>query len=177
MTSSGKSHGYKVTEEDEDEGEDHFTSLEGIQQTYPGTYGFISGVSSEPVTSHDPFSQLSPHSTVQSHNSDLFVNSPLPTSLSDVETFTGSQNNPYTSLGPTQNVLPSAQSTPEFSESFHGSDGGFDNPANSFAGDIDGTNLLSSDDKSISEDSPVSFQREAGVQESITTGGVETVTY
>lgn len=135
-------------------------------------------MSSDPVTSHDPFAQLSPHSGVQSPNSDLFANSPLPTSVSDVETFTGSaQNNPFASLGPTQSALPSAQSTPEFSVSFHGDDGGFDNPENSFVGDIDGTNLLLSDDKSISEDAPVSFQREAGVQESITTGGVETVTY
>lgn len=181
LPSPGKSHGYQVTEKDEEEeeGEDHFTPVNGIEQAFPATYGYIRGISADPGASHDPYASLSPQSTIQTKNNDLFVASPLPSSgLSEVETFTtNAHNNPFASPGSTQGAIPSVQSTPEFPVNFQGNDGGFGNPANSFVGDSGGTNLLSIDEKSANEDTPVSFQREAGLQQTITTGGVETLTY
>lgn len=171
LPSTGKSHGYQVTEQDEEdeEGEDYFTPVNGIEQAYPGTYGFIRGLSADPIASHDPFAQLTPQSTVHSQSNDIFVAAPLPTSgLSEIETFTTNLQN---------SAVPSVQSRPEFPVNFQGNDGGFDNTANSFAGNSGGSNLLLNDDKLVSEDSPVSFQREAGIQQTITTAGVETLTY
>lgn len=162
--------GYLVTEEGEED-DDAFTSINSLQQSYPATYGYLRGAAPQSAA-HDPFAVLSPQSTIQTHNP--FASAPQPTSaVGGIESFTGIvENDPFASPTPTQGADPSAGTSPELPVNFHR--GGFDDLGNSFAGDVGGSSFLSND---ISAESPVSFHREAGIQQSYKTGGVETVVY
>lgn len=161
-------HGYQVTEEGHDD-DDTFTSVNSIQQQFPATYGYLRGAAGQ---THDPFAELTPHSIGQSHE---FAALPQPTSgLDGAESFTGTVSDPF-AAAPTQGASPSAPTAPEFPVSFQ-PEGGFDNPANSFGGSDGGTASFS-EDKTGNDESPVSYSRVAGVQQTYNTGGTETVVY
>ncbi|KAI8430958.1 hypothetical protein MSG28_001064 [Choristoneura fumiferana] len=162
--------GYQVTEEGEEE-DDTFTAIDGLQQSYPATFAYVRGAASEPV-SNDLFSSIAP---VQSANHNPFAESPVPTAFSGND-FTSPAQAQFSSLAPTQHVIPSAQSTPEFPVTFQAAQTGFDDPANSFTGADAGSTALAPQDRPTAND-VVSYSRVAGVQQAITTGGVETVVY
>ncbi|KAM3968830.1 uncharacterized protein ACR2FA_001184 [Aphomia sociella] len=176
-SNSNPSHGYEVTEADEDD-DDAFTSINSLQESYPGTYAFVRGAD---APTHDPFAQLSPQTALQTH--DPFATGPEPTSaLGDVETFTGSvQQAPFASSAPTQSIsIPtsiSAEPSAEYPATYSTDQSGFDSPQNSFIGPTGETAFLSNNDNGISDDTPVSFSRSSGIQETVKTGGVETIVY
>lgn len=165
--------GYQVTEEGEEE-DDAFTAIDGLQQSYPATFAYVRGAAPEPV-SNDLFSSIAPQSTVQSANHDPFADSPAPTAFGGND-FTSPAQAPFSSLAPTQHVIPSAQSTPEFPVTFQAAQTGFDDPANTYVGADAGSTALAPQDRPTAND-VVSYSRVAGVQQAITTGGVETVVY
>lgn len=165
--------GYQVTEQGDDEEEDVFTSVNGLQQSYPGTYGYLRGAAPEP--SHDPFAELSPQSAIQTNNHDPFAGAiPQPTvTLTGGQSFPGtSSHDPFSASIPTQNTGLTIQPS-DFPASFDGNTG---IAPTSFIGGGENTAYLSNDENSI-HDGPVSFSREAGIQHTTNTGGIETLTY
>lgn len=166
---SGK--GYEVTEEG-DEGEDAFISLNNIHNTYPATFGYVRAAGSQPT--NDPFGVITANGPVQQTH-DPFASAPAPT-LDGIESFTGSAPGEiFSSSAPTQSHRlpnPAAEYPVTFEEA------AFDDPENSFTGsEAEGPSFLSSDENSISNDAPVTFTREAGIQHSTNTGNVETLVY
>lgn len=163
--------GYEVTEPHEEEA-DSFSGINTVQQSYPATFNFLRGAAPEPA-SHDPFGPIA--SSVQTHN-DPFAAGPQPTSYGGVESFTGTnaqQHDPFSSSSPSG----SGSSSPHFSQSFGAGGQELDEPASSFAGASAGDGFLA-DDKSINDSNPTTtFDREAGVQQVVQTGGHEIVVY
>lgn len=173
----GGNHGYEVTENGDEGEDDVFTSVNSLHQTYPATYGYLRGAAEQP--SHDPFAELTPQGTVQAHNQDPFAGAiAQPTvSFGGGESFTGTvQRDPFTSSVPSPSGHPSIQPAQEFPVSFQG-DGGFDEHANAFVGDDGGNMVFLTNEGGTESDTPVTFHREAGIQQTVKTGGVETVVY
>lgn len=174
LPNKGVSHGYEVTEQGE-EGDDEFISVNNLQNTYPATFGYLQGAASQPT--NDPFAGLASQSSApQAH--DLFAAAPQPTLSGGIESFTGNAHSyPFASSAPTQGVgLPSVSPSADFPVTFQES--AFDDQENSFPGsDVDGPSFIAHDENNISDETPVSFAREAGIQQSTNTGNVETLVY
>lgn len=166
----GGNHGYEVTEHGDDEDEDVFTSVNGLQQSYPATYSYTRGAAEQP--SQDPFAELSGQSAVQTNNHDPFAGAfPQPTvSLSGGQHFPGStQHNPFAAAEPTQNTGLAIQPS-DFPA-------GFDEQPTSFAGNGGDNSVFLSNDENTINDTPVSFSREAGIQQITKTDGIESFVY
>lgn len=168
----GVSTGYQVTEEGNEDEDDAFTSINTIPQAYAGTYGFVRSAAPQPA---DPFG-VALQSTVQT-NHDPFAASPQPTAFSGLENFAGGgQSNAFGGL-PAQGVLSNAHAPPEFASAPISPEtlSGFEAPGSAFVGnDIGGTASLSD---VTNDDTPVSYSREAGIQQTVKTGGIETLVY
>lgn len=168
----GGGHGYEVTEEGEED-DDVFTTVNQLQNRFPATFGYVRSAAAEPT--NDPYSELT-----QSAIPTQFAAAPVPTTaLSDgIETFTGSvQSDPFASSAPTQGIgLPSAQPSADYPVTFQAE--GFDGQLNSFTGsDGKDGSFISHEENNISDDTPVTFTREAGIQQTTNTGNVETLVY
>ncbi|KAJ2954260.1 hypothetical protein O0L34_g2509 [Tuta absoluta] len=151
---NGHGGGYQVTEEAEDD--DSFSPVNGIQQAFPATYGYLRGAA--PQQSHDPFPELTPQSQGNPYAGS--VAQPSVTFGGSDSYSGGGQNDPFAASGPSQGD-------------------GFDDPANSYVGDVNSTPLLAADEAAGNDDGSVSYhhQRAAGVQQVVQTGGSEVITY
>ncbi|XP_041987756.1 la-related protein Larp4B-like [Aricia agestis] len=169
---AGTGTGYQVTEEGSDHEDDVFTSVNTLPQSFSGTFGFVRNAA---PAQEDPFADIPQQSTAQVQNHDPFA-SPQPTSYDNLENF--SQNDPFSSVAPTAGGLPTAASSFRSDAEFDGNGGNinaFDDPSNIIVGNDIGSTAFLSDGGN--DDSPVSFSREAGIQQTIKTGGVETLVY
>lgn len=173
LPNKGGGHGYEVTEEGED-GDEAFISVNNLQNTYPATFGYVRGATSP--SANELFGGITSHDSVQQSPYSFAAE---PTALSGgIESFSGTtQNDPYSSLAPTQSdALSSVSPSANFPATFPESD--FDGEVNSFTGsDVDGPSFIAHEENSISEETPVTFAREAGIQQTTKTGNVETVVY
>lgn len=165
------SHGYEVTEEGDEGEEDVFTAVNSLPQSFPGTYGFVKNAA---PANNDPFSDISQQSTASVPNHDPFAAAPQPTSFGNIEGFTG-QNGVLGTSVPTQGIIFSSVQPSQFTGN-DASETGFDDIGNTIIGDISSTAFLSPEE-GFNDDTPVSFNREAGIQQTIKTGGIETVVY
>ncbi|RVE51036.1 hypothetical protein evm_004327 [Chilo suppressalis] len=168
-------HGYEVTEAEDDE--DSFTSVNSLHENYPATFGFVKGATG----THDPFAEPTPEvagvagvTALQSH--EVFAAAPQPTlSLNNHEPFAGTVQTAFASSAPDHSFgAPSVQPSAEFPVTFH--DEGFSEGAapTSFVGTT-GTAFAAADHET--DETPVSFSREAGIQQTFNTGGVQTIEY
>ncbi|XP_013139957.1 PREDICTED: protein doublesex-like [Papilio polytes] len=163
--SGSGSNGYEVTEEGEEGDEDAFTSVNTIPQTYPGTYGFVRSAAPQA----ESYPGLALQSSVQL-NHDPFAAAPGPSAFSGLENFSSDGQDFSSSLSPQGT---NGHALPEFAGQTE-QISGFDD-AESFVGnDISGTALLSAE---ANDDTPVTYSREAGIQHSLNTGGIQTVEY
>lgn len=168
--------GYEVTEHGDNDEEDVFSSVNGLQHSYPATYGYLRGAAEQPA--HDPFAELTPQSAVQTNNHDPFAGAiPQPTvTLSEGQHFPGStQHDPFAAAGPTHNTGLAIQPS-DFPAGFDRSSGVEEQPT-SFAGTGRDSSVFLSNEENTLNDSPISFSREAGVQHLTKTGGIETIVY
>ncbi|KAJ0183917.1 hypothetical protein K1T71_000340 [Dendrolimus kikuchii] len=178
---TGSSDGYEVTEHGEEDDEDIFTSVNGLQQVYPATYGYLRSAGAQPP-SHDPFVELTAQNAIQPQNNNNFEAAFQPAAVSGLESthaFTGSaQSDPFSSSAPVEHIgVPNNQPSVEFPAAFQ-NELSLDNPAVSFTGTgSDGTAFTAGDEGFLLSDKPVSFAREAGIQQTTNTGGVETIVY
>ncbi|XP_014366414.2 protein doublesex [Papilio machaon] len=165
-TGSG-SNGYEVTEEGDEGDEDAFTSINTIPQTYQGTYGFVRSAAPQAET----YPGVALQSTVQL-NHDPFSAAPGPSAFAGLENFSSDGQDSFPSSLATQST--NGHALPEFAGHTE-QISGFDDPENSFVGnDISSTSLLSAE---ANDDIPVTYSREAGIQQSVNTGGLQTVVY
>lgn len=159
-----KTGGYEVVEQG-DGGEDVFTSVNSLSQSYPGAYGYGNHAAAE---QSDPFSDIAQSNTNQAPNANPFLNAqpqPIYTSLENFKV----QSQP---AEPILNVQqPYYEPYPQGTEYENG-----DNDNLVIGHDVSGPSALSYDD-AAQDDTPVSFSREAGTQHAINTGGIETVAY
>ncbi|VVD02785.1 unnamed protein product [Leptidea sinapis] len=153
-------HGYQVTEEGNDDEDDVFTAVNTLPQTFSGTYGFIRNAAAAPQ--HD-FTDLPHQGSQNSNNHDPFAASIVPTAFSNLETFTN-------------NDVKEPSAPEEFSGHIEGTNG-FDDVANVIIGSDMGSRALLATSGGLNDETPVSFSRVAGFQESVKTGGLETVEY
>ncbi|KAJ8737786.1 hypothetical protein PYW08_000381 [Mythimna loreyi] len=165
-------HGYEVKEEGEDE-DDVFTTVNQLQNRFPATFGYVRSAAPEPT--NDPYSELTSQAALPTH----FAASPVPTTAlsGGLESFSTAHSDPFASSAPTQSIsLPSVQPSGDYPVSFQSD--GFDGHLNSFTGS-DGTegSYISNEDNSLNDETPVSFAREAGIQQTTNTGNVETIEY
>ncbi|KPI96152.1 PREDICTED: protein doublesex-like [Papilio xuthus] len=164
--SGSGSNGYEVTEEGEEGDEDAFTSINTIPQTYQGTYGFVRNAAQA-----ENYPGVALQSAVQL-NHDPFSAAPGPSAFSGLENFSSDGQDSFPSSFANQGT--NGHTLPEFSGQTE-QISGFDDPENSFVGnDISGTSLLSAE---ANDDIPVTYSREAGIQQSVKTGGLQTVVY
>lgn len=175
IPNAGGNHGYEVTEGDHDE-EDVFTSVNGLQESYPATYGYKRGAAQQSAS--DPFAELTPQGAVQSNHLDPFAGSIAQPNipLSGGQNFPGStQHDPFAASDPTQNTGLVIQPS-DFPAGFD-ANSAIGNQQNSFVGTVGDNSVYLSNDENSLHEGPVSFSREAGIQHSTKTGGVETITY
>lgn len=169
--SVGVGHGYQVTEVGEDEEDDVFTTINQLQNRFPATFGYVRSAAPEPT--NDPYSELTSQGALPTH----FAAAPVPTTAlsGGIENFSTAESDPFASSAPTQSIGLGV-STVQPSGTFQGD--GFDPQLNSFTGS-DGSDgsFLSNDENALNDDTPVSFTREAGIQQTTNTGNVETLVY
>ncbi|OWR46212.1 LIM domain-containing protein A-like [Danaus plexippus] len=154
------SHGYEVTEQGEEAEDDIYTAVNSLPQTYPGTYGFVRNAAPENI--HDPFAEIAPQNNNLGSSVNTFQAASNP-SFSNVQDFS-SDNDPFQSPITNQIIQPS-----ELSNEFDDVNPGTFSDPNHLVGFSSAEDLI--------DDTPTSFNREAGVQQTINTGGLETLTY
>ncbi|CAK1588638.1 unnamed protein product [Parnassius mnemosyne] len=173
-TGDSGSHGYEVTEEGEGD-EDAFNSINTIPQSYPATYDFVRSAAPQHT---DSYAGIALQSTVQSSH-DPFAAGPQPTDFSALENFSSDgQSDAFAVSLPEQGVLSNAHAPPEFASGHVNPESvsGYDDPENTFVGnDISDIAFISTAE--ANDDTPVSFSREAGIQQTVKTGGIETIEY
>ncbi|CAG5007085.1 unnamed protein product [Parnassius apollo] len=173
-TGGSGSYGYEVTEEGEGD-EDAFTSINTIPQSYPATYDFVRSAAPQHT---DSYPGIALQSSVQS-NHDPFATVPQPTDFSALENFSSDgQSDAFAVSLPEQEVLSNAHAPLGFASGHVNPESvsDYDDTENTYVGnDISGTAFLSTAE--ANDDSPVSFSREAGIQQTTKTGGIETIVY
>lgn len=167
------SHGYEVKEEEEEGDDDVYTAVNSLSQTYPSTYGYVRNAA--PSSGNDPFSTIQ-QSTAQVPSHDPFAEIEQPTSYGNIGGVTGSAVAFATSIPTHSAALPSVQPSQFVGNDISGATG-FDDPDNIIIGDVSSTAYLSPEGEGFNDDSPTSFSREAGIQQTIKTGGVESFVY
>lgn len=151
--------GYEVTEPGD---EDDF-SFNSIQQDHPETYGFIKDEAPDPFSGPQFAAPESFAAPQASH--DPFAAAPEPASSPEFN-----QDQPI--------QVPSFEGPAGFSEgatSFERPTG-FSEGATSYVGSSPEASFLA-EGRSLSDDAPVSYSRQAGIQQVIQTGGHETLVY
>lgn len=172
--------GYKVIEDDDDD--DTFTAVNEVQNKYPSTFNFLNSASAS--NSHDPFS-LSEAPDLNSYNSYPLGKQSFDTanafaggaqSYGDAESFIGNQGHEFSSLADhnigLQEDIPVSFGS-ENGASFNGGENSFTSSGSGTGGD----SYLSANEQFGSDDTPVTFAREAGVRQTINTGSKHTVLY
>ncbi|CAK1554838.1 unnamed protein product [Leptosia nina] len=144
---------YEVTEEGNDD-DDVFTAVNSGSQAFPGTFGFVKSA----VADNEPFNAIPQDNSYVSKNP--FANA-IQQPYANLETFTSEQNN--------DNPI-----KVEATQFVNHEGTGFDDA--NVIGDI-GSRALLAASAGFSDNTPVTFSRQAGVQETINSEGVQTTEY